>query len=172
MKTQYRQSPEEQLSRELFFLILSCSDGAEHIRATEALHRTAPSTGLSIRTEYYDLLNFTSKLFKRFCSESYLQMVNRAPELWGYLYQQSEKQLYEKKGFIKSFDQFNYKRYLRTLLELNPDAIVCTLFFPYIFVTGALRKNGVTTLFFCGNYGFRHPSALGRFYHRTIFRVS
>ena len=142
MKIQQRQP--KQSSQELFFLILSCSGGAGHVRAADALRCTAPLTGLPICTEHYDVLDFTSKLFKRLYSESYLQMVNRAPELWGYLYQQSERKPYEKKGFIKSFDQFNYKRYLRALRELNPDAIICTHFLPYISVSSTLRKNGIT----------------------------
>jgi len=144
MKVKNQQSLIKQSNRELFFLILSCSGGAGHIRAAEALHRTAQLTGLPIRTEHHDVLDFTSKLFKRFYSESYLQMVNRAPELWGYLYHQSERKPYEKKGIIKSFDSFNYKRYLRILSELNPDAIICTHFLPYISVSGTLHKNGIT----------------------------
>lgn len=144
MKIKYRQSSEKQANRELFFLILSCSGGAGHIRAAEALHRTASLTGLPIRTEHYNVLDFTSKLFKRLYSESYLQMVNRTPELWGYLYQQSEKKPYEKKGFIKSFDQLNYRRYLRILRELNPDAIICTHFLPYISISSTLRRKGIT----------------------------
>jgi processive 1,2-diacylglycerol beta-glucosyltransferase len=118
------------------------------MRAAEALRCTAPLTGLPIRTEHYDVLDFTSKLFKRIYSESYLQMVNRAPELWGYLYQQSEKKPYEKKGFIKSFDRFNYKGYLRSLSEFHPDAILCTHFLPYISVSSTLRKNGITAPIF------------------------
>jgi processive 1,2-diacylglycerol beta-glucosyltransferase len=148
MKIQERQHSGIKSSQELFFLILSCSGGAGHIRAAEALHRSAPLTGLPIRTEHYDVLNFTSKLFKRLYSESYLQMVNRAPELWGYLYQKSERKPYEKKGFIKSFDQFNYKRYLQNLHELNPDAILCTHFLPYISISGTLRKIGITAPIF------------------------
>lgn len=127
-----------------FFLILSCSGGAGHIRAAEALHRTASLTRFPIRTEHYDVLDFTSKIFKKLYSETYLQMVNRAPELWGYLYEHSERKPYEKKGIIKSFDQLNYKRYLRTLLEMNPDAIICTHFLPYISVSSELRKNNIT----------------------------
>jgi processive 1,2-diacylglycerol beta-glucosyltransferase len=144
MKLQDRQPSQKYLNRELFFLILSCSGGAGHIRAAEALHRTAPFTGHSIRTEHYDVLDFTSKFFKRLYSESYLQMVNRAPELWGYLYQQSEKKPYEKQGFIKSFDRINYTRYLRILRDLNPDAIICTHFLPYISISASLHMNGIS----------------------------
>lgn len=127
-----------------FFLILSCSGGAGHIRAAEALHRTAPLTCLPIRTEHYDVLDFTSKIFKKLYSETYLQMVNRAPELWGYLYEQSEQKPYKKKGIIKSFDQLNYKHYIRRLIDLNPDAIICTHFLPYISISSELRKNNIT----------------------------
>ncbi|MDI6802809.1 MAG: glycosyltransferase [Bacteroidota bacterium] len=130
--------------RSYFFLILSCSGGAGHIRAAEALHRTAPLTHLPINTEHYNVLDFTSKIFKRLYSESYLQMVNRVPELWGYLYEHSERKPYHKKGIIKSFDRLNYKRYLRTLLKLKPDAIICTHFLPYISVSSELRKNNIT----------------------------
>jgi processive 1,2-diacylglycerol beta-glucosyltransferase len=143
MKNAKRPFPTKRSTNQLFFLILSCSGGAGHIRAAEALHSTALLTGLPIRTEHYDVLDFTSRLFKRFYSESYLQMVNRAPELWGYLYQQSERKPYERKGLIKQFDQLNYRRYLRTLRDLRPDAIICTHFLPYISVSSELRKNNI-----------------------------
>lgn len=126
--------------KKFFFLILSCSGGAGHIRAAEALHRTAPLTGLPICTKHYDVLDLTSKFFKRLYSESYLQMVNRAPELWGYLYQHSESKPYRKKGLLKSFDRINYKHYLAKLNELKPDAILCTHFLPYISISDELHK--------------------------------
>ena len=148
MKIKKHQQSNSQKGRSLFILILSCSGGAGHIRAAEALHRTATLTGLPIRTEHYDVLDFTSKIFKRFYSETYLQMVNRAPELWGYLYEQSERKPYKKKVIIKSFDQLNYKRYLQTLLELTPDAIICTHFLPYISVSSELRKKGIVAPIF------------------------
>ncbi|MBA4312047.1 MAG: hypothetical protein C0417_05410 [Chlorobiaceae bacterium] len=131
-------------NRSLFFLILSCSGGAGHIRAAESLHRTSPLTGLPIYTKHYDVLNFTSKLFKQFYAGSYMQMVNRVPELWGYLYDQSEKKAYKKHGLIKTFDKFNYSRYFRMLKELNPDAIICTHFLPYVAITKQLRAKGIT----------------------------
>ncbi len=130
--------------RSYFFLILSCTGGAGHIRAAKALHRTAPLTHLPIYTEHHDVLEFTSKIFKKLYSESYLQIVNRAPELWGYLYEHLERKSYKKKGIIKSFDHLNYKRYLRTLSELKPDAIICTHFLPYISVSSELRKYDIT----------------------------
>ena len=147
MKSTNQQHLPKYSTNRLFFLILSCSGGAGLIRAAEALHSNAPLTGLPIRTEHYDVLNFTLRLFKRFYSGPYIQMVNRAPELWGYLYQQSERKPYERKGLIKRFDQLNYKRYLRTLREFRTDTIICTHFLPYLSVSSELHKTILQLLF-------------------------
>jgi processive 1,2-diacylglycerol beta-glucosyltransferase len=154
MRTQMRLHSDKKTDQQLFFLILSCSGGAGHIRAAEALHRTASLTGLNIRTEQYDVLDFTSKLFKRLYSESYLQMVNHTPELWGYLYQQSEKRPNKKMQLVKLFDKLIYKRYLRTICKLNPDAIICTHFLPYISISSELRANGITAPVFAATTDF------------------
>ncbi|MBN1397853.1 MAG: hypothetical protein JXA06_07465 [Bacteroidetes bacterium] len=132
-------------NNDIRFLILSCSGGAGHIRAAEALHKTAQIVDLPIKTDHYDILDFTSPIFKRFYSETYIQMVNRVPELWGFFYQQSERKPYEKKGLLKQFDKLNYKRYLKMLAGLNPDAIICTHFLPYISVSSELKKNNITS---------------------------
>jgi processive 1,2-diacylglycerol beta-glucosyltransferase len=126
-----------------FFLILSASGGAGHIRAAEALHQAAQSSGLPIESELHDCLDFTSAVFKRIYSGSYLAMVNRAPELWGYLYGQAEKKPYSKKGLLKIFDHFNYGGYLRTLRSLRPDALICTHFLPFISISERIRRAGI-----------------------------
>jgi processive 1,2-diacylglycerol beta-glucosyltransferase len=154
MKNIKKTSHEKFKADKLFFLILSCSGGAGHIRAAEALHRTAPSTGLPVRTEHYDVLDFTPKLFKRLYSESYLQMVNRAPELWGYLYQKSERTPYNKKGIVKYFDHVMYRQYLQRICELKPDAIICTHFLPYISISNELQNQGIDIPIFAATTDF------------------
>jgi processive 1,2-diacylglycerol beta-glucosyltransferase len=124
--------------KRLSLLILSASGGAGHIRAAEALHRTARQSNLPLTTEHYDCLDFTSKSFKRLYADTYLHLVNRTPELWGYLYQKAESKPYRKKGLLELFDHFNYKRYLQFLSRFRPDAIVCTHFLPYISVSNEL----------------------------------
>ncbi|HLF20358.1 MAG TPA: galactosyldiacylglycerol synthase, partial [Bacteroidota bacterium] len=73
--------PQRPEPRQRFFLILSASGGAGHLRAAEALHRTAATSHLPLRTENFDCLDFTSKVFKKIYAESYLSIVNKAPEL-------------------------------------------------------------------------------------------
>lgn len=135
-------------------LILSATGGAGHTRAAEALEETAQSLDLPIQANHYDCLDFTTKGFKRLYSESYLAMVNKAPELWGYLYSRSEMKPYEKKGLLKLFDALNYKNYLKFLLDEKPDALICTHFLPYISISGALRKAGITASVFAATTDF------------------
>jgi processive 1,2-diacylglycerol beta-glucosyltransferase len=127
--------------KERFFLILSTSGGAGHIRAAQALHQAVRSSKLPIRSEHFDCLDFTSRLFQQLYSQSYLAMVNRIPELWGYLYTQTEKNPYAKKGLLKIFDHFNYQRYLNALRSKRPDAILCTHFLPYVSISERLRHS-------------------------------
>ena len=125
--------------KERFLLILSTSGGAGHIRAAQALHQAVRSSKLPIRSEHFDCLDFTSRLFKQLYSQSSLAMVNRIPELWGYFYTQTEKKPYAKKGLVKLFDHFNYQRYLNALRSKRPDAILCTHFLPYVSISERLH---------------------------------
>ena len=126
-----------------FLLILSASGGAGHIRAAEALHQAAQASSLPIESEHHDSLDFTSAVFKRIYSGSYLAMVNRTPELWGYFYGQAEKKPYGKKGLLKIFDHFNYGGYLNALRSSRPDALICTHFLPYVSISERIRQAGI-----------------------------
>ncbi len=130
------------------FLILAASGGAGHLRAAEALHRTAQGLSLPIKTEMYDCLDFTSRTFKHLYGGTYLELVNHTPDLWGYFYQKAESRPWRKKGIIQIFDHFNYSRYLRFLHSAKPDAIVCTHFLPYISISTVIRQRGIETPIF------------------------
>jgi len=126
------------------FLILSATGGAGHTRAAQALEQAAATFEHPLKVKHYDCLDLTSKAFKKLYSESYLAIVNKAPELWGYLYSKAESKPYEKKGLLRLFDEINYRNYLRFLKEEQPDVLLCTHFLPYISVSTTLRKAGVT----------------------------
>jgi processive 1,2-diacylglycerol beta-glucosyltransferase len=135
-------------------LVLSASGGSGHLRAGEALRKAAQALPQPPACEHYDCLNFTSRLFKQLYGGTYIEMVNRAPELWGYLYSLAENQSLRKRLLFKVFDHFNYQRYLRTLRSLKPDAIVCTHFLPYRSISETLRKAGIAAPIFAATTDF------------------
>ncbi|MGA3245705.1 MAG: glycosyltransferase [Bacteroidota bacterium] len=137
-----------------FILILSTSGGAGHIRAADALLEAARCSGLPLRAENHNCLDFTSKAFKWLYSQSYLSMVNYIPEFWGHMYAQSERKPYEKKGLLALFDHFNYQHYIQSLIKLNPDAILCTHFLPFISISERARRSQITAPFFAATTDF------------------
>lgn len=125
-------------------LILAASGGAGHLRAAAALEQAAREFQPALRVRNEDVLDLTSKTFKKLYAGSYLALVNKAPELWGYLYSKAEAKPYEKKKLLQIFDDLNYKAYMKFLKEEQPDAIVCTHFLPFISVSTRMRKAGIT----------------------------
>jgi processive 1,2-diacylglycerol beta-glucosyltransferase len=131
-------------------LVVSATAGAGHVRAGEALVAAAGSLGQPVAIRHADVLDFTSPVFKKLYSQSYYEIVQRSPELWGYLYKKSEskKPLGRKAGLMKLFDHFNYKKYLKELSGVKPDAVICTHFLPYLAIEDEISKPGWPIPFF------------------------
>ncbi|HTY39037.1 MAG TPA: glycosyltransferase [Bacteroidota bacterium] len=142
------------MKRKPFVLILSTSGGAGHHRAAEALLQAARTSNLPLTAQHHDCLEFTSRAFRHFYSQSYLSMVNHLPELWGYVYGQSERTPYSKQGLLALFDHFNYRRYLQALEQFKPDAILCTHFLPYISISERVRQSNIAAPFFAATTDF------------------
>ena len=67
-------------------LVFSASAGAGHVRAAQALERALVATGRVRDVHHVDILQYTSKLFRRVYAQAYLDLVNRAPEVLGWIY--------------------------------------------------------------------------------------
>ena len=121
-------------------LILSATAGAGHVRAAEALVETAREYPVVVH--HHDILDFTFPLFKKLYSDFYFAVVRKSPELWGYFYKQSGRRRgpAPKSPLLKLFDQFNYKKYIKLIDTLQPDAIVCTHFLPYLAISEQMRS--------------------------------
>src|SRR6058998_1172490 len=72
-------------------LILSASAGAGHVRAAEALEKAFSQSGAAREIRHIDVLNYTNKVFRHLYSKAYLDMVNRMPEVMGWLYDHLDK---------------------------------------------------------------------------------
>ncbi|MBI4546765.1 MAG: glycosyltransferase [Ignavibacteriae bacterium] len=123
-------------------LVLSATAGAGHVRAAEALVEASHLLSLPITIQHIDVLDYTSRPFKKLYSETYTLIVNNSPKLWGYLYKTTEsKSLDRKKSFLmKLFDSFNYQKFLQALNDHQPDAALCTHFLPYWGISHKMSK--------------------------------
>ena len=110
-------------------LILSASAGAGHVRAAQAVERAFAETGTAREVRHVDTLDFTNKLFRRLYSRAYIDMVNAAPELLGWLYDHLDTP-WEKERRRLLLDKFNTRPFVKLLEQYRPDALVCTHFLP------------------------------------------
>ena len=110
-------------------LILSASSGAGHGRAAQAIERAFQSMEMAREVRHIDTLEYTSKLFQKLYSKAYLEMVNKAPDVFGWLYDQTDKPWKNERRRL-AFDKLNTRPFVKLLKEYNPDIIVCTHFTP------------------------------------------
>jgi processive 1,2-diacylglycerol beta-glucosyltransferase len=110
-------------------LVLSASAGAGHLRAAEAIEKAIHIRGLASDVQHLDVLKFTNKVFRHFYSKAYIDLVNNAPEVLGWLYDYLDDPA--KNDPIRlAFDRLNANPFIRYLRRYQPDVAICTHFLP------------------------------------------
>ncbi|MFA6294522.1 MAG: glycosyltransferase [Victivallales bacterium] len=121
------------MKNEKTILLLSVSAGAGHVRAAEALRKTAEENFPSHAAVHLDVMDFVPKLFKNIYADSYIKLIERSPALWGFLYTQTDKEGKEDslmKKIRHAVQKLNTKRLFNKIAELKPDIVICTHFLP------------------------------------------
>jgi processive 1,2-diacylglycerol beta-glucosyltransferase len=110
-------------------LVLSASAGAGHLRAAEAVEKAIRIRGLATEVQHLDVLKYTNQVFRNFYSKTYIELVNKAPEILGWLYDYLDKP--KKNDPIRlAFDRLNANPFIRYLHRYQPDVAICTHFLP------------------------------------------
>jgi processive 1,2-diacylglycerol beta-glucosyltransferase len=110
-------------------LILSAAVGAGHLRAAEALEKTFEQLGAAQEVKNIDVLNYTNPLFRRLYGKAYLDMVNKMPEVLGWMYDSLDKP-WENERRRLALDRLNTQPLINLLKTEKPDLAVCTHFLP------------------------------------------
>jgi processive 1,2-diacylglycerol beta-glucosyltransferase len=110
-------------------LVLSASAGAGHLRAAEAIEKAIRLRGLASEVQHLDVLKYTNKVFRALYSKAYIELVNNAPEVLGWLYDHLDDP--RKNDPIRlAFDRLNANPFIRYLHKYQPDVAICTHFLP------------------------------------------
>jgi processive 1,2-diacylglycerol beta-glucosyltransferase len=110
-------------------LILSASAGAGHVRAAQALERAFADLGAAREVRHVDALQLTNKVFRTLYSKTYLDLVDHAPDVLGWLYDWLDTP-WEKERRRLAWDKLNSLRFVRMLERYQPDLVLCTHFLP------------------------------------------
>jgi len=110
-------------------LLLSASAGAGHIRAAQALEKAFNELGTVDEVRHLDVLNYTNKVFRHFYSKAYIDLVNKMPEVPGWMYDKLDRPWKNERRRL-ALDKLNSRPLVKLLRDYQPDMIVCTHFLP------------------------------------------
>lgn len=113
-------------------LVLSVSAGNGHVRAAQALVATAEQQWPGCSAVHVDAMAHVAPGFRKVYTDWYIQLVNRAPEVWSYLHQKSDATPHTatSQRLRRGIERLSTTALLREIHRQRPDAIVCTHFLP------------------------------------------
>jgi processive 1,2-diacylglycerol beta-glucosyltransferase len=126
-------------------LVLSASAGAGHLRAAEAIEKAVRLRGLASEVQHQDVLKFTNNVFRHLYSKAYLDLVNRAPELLGWIYDHLDVPGKNEQVRL-ALDRLNTVPFVKFLNTYQPDVTICTHFLPSEIISWLKWKKQVNIL--------------------------
>src|SRR5213594_3429503 len=127
-------------------LLLSASSGAGHVRAAQAIEKAfkevSDEAGLLLEVRHVDTLKFTNRVFRHLYSKAYIEVVNKQPEITGWVYDKLDKPWKHERRRL-ALDKLNTRPFVKLLREYQPDMIVCTHFLPAEIVSWLKAKERI-----------------------------
>lgn len=125
-------------------LILSASVGAGHLRAAQAVEEALRGLDPRASVENVDVLTLTNAPFRRLYGETYLDLVNHAPHVLGYVYDWLDRPRRTDR-LLALVEKLNLRKFINLVRDEPWDVIVNTHFLPAELIAGLRRKGEVTT---------------------------
>lgn len=126
-------------------LLLSASAGAGHVRAAQAIEKAFKETvNDATEVQHFDVLNYTNKVFRHLYSKAYIDLVNKMPEVPGWVYDKLDKPWKNERRRL-ALDKLNTRPFVKLLRQNQPDLIVCTHFLPAEIVSWLKAKERLSS---------------------------
>lgn len=125
-------------------MIATATAGAGHLQAAAALQEAWGELRPKDRVELVDVLDLTPRLYRKLYAEGYLEIVNRAPELYGLAFQMSDhpELMRRLEPFRKVVSRVTARKFIAQVQRFRPDVLVCPHFLPIEMVRDLRRKLG------------------------------
>jgi processive 1,2-diacylglycerol beta-glucosyltransferase len=122
-------------------LIATITAGGGHLAAAAALDEAWKSLRPHDTVERVDFLKFFSPIHRKIHLDGYVNLVERAPELWGLVFKKTDsaKAARRMSRLKLAFPSGSRTRIIRYLKQFAPDIVLCTHYLP-LETLGILRK--------------------------------
>ena len=122
-------------------LIATVAAGAGHVQAAAALEEAWRSLRPRDLIQRLDVLDFTPRLYRKVYIESYVKIVEHAPELWAHVFKKTDNPALVRKlsRFRRASTQLTTNKFVKQLKTFKPEAVLCTHYMP-LEIMGRLRE--------------------------------
>jgi processive 1,2-diacylglycerol beta-glucosyltransferase len=127
-------------------LVLSASAGAGHLRAAEAIEKAIRARGVASEIQHVDVLKYTNQVFRHLYSKAYIDLVNKAPEVLGWLYDYLDDPKKHDDPIRLAFDRLNANPFIGFLTRYKPDLAICTHFLPSSIISSLKYEQKVSVM--------------------------
>ncbi len=126
-------------------LIISASSGNGHVRAAEALEAAFRAYGETVEVKHIDALQYSSKIVRDIYSKAYINIVNKAPAVLGWLYDIADKPWKDERRRL-TFDRLNTLRLTKLIVDYKPNIVISTHFLPAELVSWLLCRKRINAM--------------------------
>jgi processive 1,2-diacylglycerol beta-glucosyltransferase len=128
-------------------LIATVTAGGGHVAAAAALEEAWRASRPADQVERLDLIKLFSPLHRKVYADGYVQLVERAPELWGLLFSKTDNPRITRRlsRLSRLFPSNSRRKFTNYLKQFRPDAVLCTHFAP-LETLGLLRQKAVAAV--------------------------
>jgi len=124
-------------------LITTVTAGAGHLQAAAALEEAWSLSSPGDHLTQVDVLDHVPKLYRKVYVEGYVKLIEKAPELWGYLFKKTDNhRMLSKVGKWRGeLARHAYRSFAKLLREHQPDIVLSTHFLPVEILAGVQRRH-------------------------------
>lgn len=125
-------------------LVATVTAGAGHLQAAAALEEAWLALHPRDTVQKLDVLDFTPKLYRTFYVESYLKIIEHAPELWAHVFKKTDNPELVRKltRGRRMLAQITTSKFARRIKEWAPEVVLCTHYLPLEIMGRVVRESG------------------------------
>jgi processive 1,2-diacylglycerol beta-glucosyltransferase len=122
-------------------LIATVTAGAGHLQAAAALEEAWVALRPRDNVERLDVLDFTPRLYRKLYIESYVKLVEHAPDVWAHMFKKTDDPEYIRKlkRLRRALSQLTTNKFVARLKKFKPEVVLCTHYMPSE-VVGAAKE--------------------------------
>jgi processive 1,2-diacylglycerol beta-glucosyltransferase len=113
-------------------LIATVTAGAGHLQAAAALEEAWLALRPRDNVERLDVLDFTSRLYRKFYIESYVKLIEHAPDVWAHVFKRTDDPEYVRKlaRARRTLSQLTTNKFSTRVKKFKPEVVFCTHYMP------------------------------------------